>query len=611
MANIDDLDGKEHTVPNDEPKEKQPKTFKVFDSKGNETTLTILDHEIKELYAQALIDGTSFVCVYFPSRKEKKVKVKDQEITTNVDWVNSAYIILSNGLQKKFLTVNDNYLIQNYKISVLETGTQRWNYRDFEDWLVRNKPLNPADTFKLLKETVIGYLDFEDDSTYNVYCLWIIGTYFHRLFYAYPYLDFTGTKRAGKTKALDIIKHTAFNTIMSPDFSGSSIFRLIEGTNGTLCLDEAEQMKNQKSESAQHVRTLIMQGFMRDQYAYRTNNDDGFKVERFNLFSPKALAHIKAFDDVLEDRCIQIVMKRSTDKKKLNRYPNVNNPVFRQIRSLCYEMFLDYATQIETLKQKAEENSPVHGREQLLWNPILTLAYFLEPLGVEGLIKSIIEYALISKEERQLTDEEENIDYRLAKFLQTQITQDEWRLTTEIYADLRTEDVKRKYPTPEHFSTISLSHTLKRLGLPKKHARTGTAWHITTKSVNHVMKRLGMIEDDKQTTLTLPSQLSNLSLLSQGEQETMPESDSVIEVTTVTEKDDPQINTKNTNENDSVTISDRLENNTTVTNYHKYQCTKCKGYIVNSTPEGIYHILSQHQNQHGQDHDFVEVAFEG
>lgn len=100
MPEFDKLDNISSDGKIEEPKEKQQKEFKVIDTKGREKTYTILDHDIKELYAQAIIDNTSFVCCYFPTRLEKKTKVKDA-IITDIDWVNSAYFILSNGLQKK------------------------------------------------------------------------------------------------------------------------------------------------------------------------------------------------------------------------------------------------------------------------------------------------------------------------------------------------------------------------------------------------------------------------------------------------------------------------------------------------------------------------------
>ena len=146
-------------------------------------------------------------------------------------------------------------------------------------------------------------------------------------------------KGTGKTKTLEIIKLTAFNSIMSPDLTGSSLFRLVEQTGATILLDEAENFrKYEKSEQMQHVRTLLMQGFKKDQHAYRTNKDN-LNVEAFNLYSPKALGHINAFDDVLEDRCIQIVIKRALSKEIQNKHPNESDQTFVKI-DLCV---IDYS----------------------------------------------------------------------------------------------------------------------------------------------------------------------------------------------------------------------------------------------------------------------------
>ena len=90
------------------------------------------------------------------------------------------------------------------------------------------------------------YIDFPEEHDYIYLNLWNIGTYFYELFDAYPGNDFTGTKRAGKSKVLEFQKYVCFNALMSPDMTGSSLFRIIEGIGATLLLDETENFKNKK-----------------------------------------------------------------------------------------------------------------------------------------------------------------------------------------------------------------------------------------------------------------------------------------------------------------------------------------------------------------------------
>ncbi len=156
---------------------------------------------------------------------------------------------------------------------------------------------------------------------------------------------------------------------MSADITSSATFRIIEGIGSTILLDEIESFKDKKNEQAQAIRNILMQGFLKDQYAVRneTTKDKNFTPTEYNLYSPKSMAHISTFDDVLEERCIKQILVRSLDEKIKNTWCSEEDKAFSQIRSLCYRLFLDYADEISQLKNKARELLQVNSRElQLL-----------------------------------------------------------------------------------------------------------------------------------------------------------------------------------------------------------------------------------------------------
>ena len=173
---------------------------------------------------------------------------------------------------------------------------------------------------------------------------------------------------------------------MSADITSSATFRMIEGLGSTMLFDETEEFKNKKNEQAQAVRNILIQGFMRDQHAVRneSSKDRNFTPTQFNLYSPKSLAHINAFDDVLEDRCIEQVNRRALDVKIRNTWCSERDPSFQKIRDLCYRLFLDYADEINDLQQKARTLVSISSRELQLWTPLITLALFFEKHGIVG-----------------------------------------------------------------------------------------------------------------------------------------------------------------------------------------------------------------------------------
>ncbi|CUR51332.1 Putative phage protein, primase-like [Nitrosotalea devaniterrae] len=454
--------------------------FHVDTIDGNSFDYQILGHEIKNLYSHAVFDGVSYVCVYLPTQVQETTKSGKATLTSK-KFMNMGYFVLYDPgrvltQQKRMMPVTEAWLSEQFKVNVTEHADNvRWSHKDLRNWINTDQMAKPKDLFEKLNSIIRKYLEFDNDSTYAVLILWIIGTYFYRLFDAYPYLNFTGSKRAGKTKALELIKFTSFNSIMSPDFTGSSLFRLIELTGATIVLDEVENFGNKKSESAQHIRTLIMQGFLKDQYAYRTNTDKMMAVESFNLYSPKALGHINSFDDVLDDRCINIIMKRTTNKSILNSHPDQNESVFAEIRNLCYRVFLENARLVDDWKNKAEQLMPVYGRERLLWHPLITLAMFFESLDMPGLINLISKYAKESHSERQIIDEEQNVANKISNYLISNLIIDSWVITKILYHDLiaKADDygINPAYLSPRKFTEI-----LRQLGLKDSRRNTGIGW---------------------------------------------------------------------------------------------------------------------------------------
>ena len=484
--------------------------------KGNTTIKRIiLNDKFKILKPQNILndeDQTVMVLVYLPEKTIRTDK-HGKKIFKTETFVNGAYLIqhkpsVQFPIKKYKIPYDAPDLEQNFRIDVLpEWNDVRWDPEDIDKWRNEKTPTEPSKVFELMLASTKKYLEFSDEEDYIYFVLWNIGTYFYRLFNTYPYNDYTGTKRAGKTKSLDYQNHICFNAIMSPDMSSSSIFRIIQGLGATVLLDETEQFRNRKNDNAQQMRTLLLQGFMKNQYAIRsTSKDKDFTPALFDLYSPKSLAHINSFDDVLADRCIQQIMKRSTNHKISDTWPEEKDHNFQQIRNLCYRLFLDYANEIYKLKEDATNLLLVSGRELLIWTPLITLALFFEKHGLSGLVKSIQTKATASSTERQLQDEQDNYDYKIVEFLDrvgievaenVEKNPKGWITISKLYEHL-TAHTEELGINVEWFSRNKLSNTLRRLGLKNEKKAEGISWLVTRKSINDVKQMLG-IQDAADT----------------------------------------------------------------------------------------------------------------
>jgi len=330
----------------------------VTEKSNSVETKLILDEDFHSVRPLTLLydeNETRMILVYLPTKIEIE-KGKGESKIKQVDYSYIAYFVMCKDNEKIILPYDSELLKENYKIDVLPNWHNvRWNKTDIENWKNETEPTNPKKLYELLDQATKKHIDFPEEYDYIYLNLWNIGTYFYELFDAYPGNDFTGTKRAGKSKVLEFQKYVCFNALMSPDMTGSSLFRIIEGTGATMLLDETENFKDKKNESAQLVRRLIMQGMLKGQHVVRSESkDNSFQPKTYNIYSPKSMAHISSLDDVMQDRFIKMIMKRTKSKELLNIWPTKKDPAFQQIRNYCYRLFLDFAYEIYDLQEEAQ-----------------------------------------------------------------------------------------------------------------------------------------------------------------------------------------------------------------------------------------------------------------
>lgn len=498
----------------------------TFDSfrNGNKIIQQIQDYKITTLRPifYRPDNGKRMILVYLPTKLQIE-KGKDDNVSVTTDFQNRAYFVVQNPkqtvrLRREILPFDNEYFKDKYKINVLETWNDvRWEISDLKKWLIGTTFTDPKLVFEIHSKTVKKYLEYAGEAEYVKFSLWNIGTYFFELFDVYPYNDFTGTKRAGKSKSLEFQKLVCYNSVMSPDITSSAIFRIIEGLGATILLDETEQFRNQKNDKAQNVRTLLVQGFLKNQYAIRSQTKDNgnFTPTEFNIYSPKSLAHINSLDDVLEDRCIQNVNRRALDPKIKNSWPTENDLAFQKIRNLCYRLYLDFGDEIFKLKSEVESLLAISGRELQLWTPVMTLALFFEKHGISGLINLVKEIVKQSSHDRQMYDEEESRDLRVLQYLDelaVSFAQNKemikknplgWIPHSVLYKELDLRQDQYDINT-NYFTKKTLSETLVRLGLKKQRKESGYSWLVTRSIIEEIKQRMdfGQLEKQKGHDIT-------------------------------------------------------------------------------------------------------------
>jgi len=349
--------------------------------------------------------------------------------------------------------------------------------------------------------------------------LWTIGTAFHGLFSAYPYLGLMGVMRSGKTKTLTLVKLMGFNAIRSHSMSPATIYRLVESAHATLLLDEQDYLAD--PERRGELRTLLLGGYKKGSFVYRSEKTSSGKIvpSKFAIYSPKALANIEGLEDVLQDRTITIVMMRSVDPMITRREPDEDDPSWLELRDRLASLYLRhwrevlcaYGAALRALGdaedydgipeahrgRMAAAREFIYSRMREMWSPIIALALFFESKGVAGLLDSALQVARENTMDR-LSDEVDSPEAALVYALAKVYRGDDYYPLADVLAAYK-EVTGMERVRPE-----SMGRLMKRAGLrDKKRTARHVRYFISRRKIEELARRFNVSLEDLQQYASL------------------------------------------------------------------------------------------------------------
>ena len=343
-------------------------------------------------------------------------------------------------------------------------------------------------------------MQFEFDYYFEI--VWILHTYFYTLFQYTPYIDLLGDKGVGKSKNITFLKALSYNGHSSGDASVSTIFRTIEGTGCSFFLDETEDMQGgDKKDDQKDKQNLLRNGFHTDGTVSRADtNSKTFMPITFSVYSPKGMAHINSFDEVLTDRTIPEDIIASDKPHIVKAHPNNDPEELYNCRRSCFELFLDYAVEVNGLIAEAEalmESKNIHGRDMDLWKPLVTIALFLDKHGVNKVLDKIIAKMEHVTNNKTNDNMEDNLSFRILEIVDNHIDE----LPT--YSKPLYKFIKQKYED-EGFDPIrpkEIRTSLLRLGFHQgKRDGVGYPWlNLTPERVQDIKVRRGLVKPTQST----------------------------------------------------------------------------------------------------------------
>jgi hypothetical protein len=264
-----------------------------------------------------------------------------------------------------------------------QPGPCQWS-RDSAMRYVQNLDATPASLGTLLDDLadyVRSYVAFDNPKLPILIACWLFGTYIHRGFRVFPYLQVRSPeKRCGKTRLLELLAAASFNsTGVMTKLTEAAVFRLAGQTAGTQVVDELEYLDNDITDG---FVAVLNSGFQRGGFVPRIESRRSGEYEnmRYETFAPRAIAAISALRDTLEDRSLPIYLNRKKREAHVQRLrKKVLDAQAAALRDRCYTAALCYFVDI---MERYESEAAVYALEGLglddravdLWESVVTIA---------------------------------------------------------------------------------------------------------------------------------------------------------------------------------------------------------------------------------------------
>jgi hypothetical protein len=254
----------------------------------------------------------------------------------------------------------------------------RWSAANRADFTAKPSAYTFGQVVSALRKTLRTYVDFGQEEATLVAC-WIVGTYFHPLFPAFPRLALNGERGSGKTRVLQLIALTAFNGRLEISPTQAVLYRSIDPLRCTFCIDEAEHVMG--------IGDIIRSGYKRGGYVTRNEKQgDKYVPVSYRVDAPMAFGSINELDATDMDRSLRIVMEKSVNKAIVNLEVQDTAPIFTQLRDALHRLVLMSWEKVDEVRRSLDTPHPaLIGRPWELFKPLFVIAKLAE-LGTDHLL---------------------------------------------------------------------------------------------------------------------------------------------------------------------------------------------------------------------------------
>lgn len=344
-------------------------------------------------------------------------------------------------------------------------GASGWSQAARRGWRQGASGPDPATLFAAVCERFAHYLHLppaKAPGTTATLALWTMLTYIYPAFDAVPYLFIGGPLGSGKSRVFEILARLAFRPLSSSNLSAASLYRTLHDRGGCLLLDEAERLKQTTAPDVGELLSMLLAGYKRGGQATRLEPvGDSFRTVAFDVYGPKALACIAGLPPALASRAIPVMMFRSPPgSDKPRRRIDAEPQRWQQLRDDLHSLALEHGPAWLELPGRTDVCPAMSGRDYELWQPLLSLAAWMESHGAEGLLALMQEHALAAIDDNR-DDATPDHDETLLRLLADAVRGGEAPTAAELLAAAARDDAR----TFDKWTARAVSGHLKRYGL--------------------------------------------------------------------------------------------------------------------------------------------------
>ncbi len=236
--------------------------------------------------------------------------------------------------------------------------------------------INSKLLFQDLKTFFSKYVELDNEVELELVVLHVLHSYLLPVFGCTPYLFFVGKMGTGKTTIQKVWAATAFKGEHFVNPTPAVLFRLIDGSNCSIAVDEFDKLPEQ---ARSEIISIYNQGYTADGTVLRCKPNT-YEIERFNVFSAKTCAaNDFSLIDSFVSRCINVVTVPTS--RKLSNWDSRSRGERELNQKLVDDSWLfalQYFEVVQTHFGEILAKQEVTSRSNQLIAPLLAVARFID-----------------------------------------------------------------------------------------------------------------------------------------------------------------------------------------------------------------------------------------